>query len=186
MNGWIDARFGTARGAVRLALSWAEVGLGLARMAPPDPQGVQRLVFVCHGNICRSAYAAALARRAGYRTAGFGLSTSTGQGAHPPLAEIAARRGVALDDHRSTALADFVPQSGDLLIAMEVRHLRRLSTDERLRHLPRTLLGCFLVPPLPHLHDPYELSAAYTETCLARIEQAVPRLLSRFPSARAA
>lgn len=183
MTDWIDARFGTFRGLVRLALSYGEVGLGVARLAPPTPGTVRRLVFVCHGNICRSAYAEALARRAGYRTASFGLSTSTGQGAHPPLAEAAARRGMPLTDHRSTAVADFVPEPGDYLIAMEVRHLRRLAGDERLRSLPRGLLGSFMAPPMPHLHDPYRLSPAYTETCLARIEAAVARLLNRFPAA---
>jgi protein-tyrosine phosphatase len=62
-----------------LALSYAELATGLAGQLPPDPARVRRLVFVCHGNICRSAYAHVLARRAGARVASFGLSTATGK-----------------------------------------------------------------------------------------------------------
>ena len=64
--------YGTWRGAVRLALAHAEVATGLSGAIVPDPAKVRRLVFVCHGNICRSAYADVLARRAGMNVASFG------------------------------------------------------------------------------------------------------------------
>ncbi len=180
----ITRLFGTPRGAVRLALSHAEVASGLAGLKRPAPGEVRRLVFVCHGNICRSAYAEALASRAGFATASFGLSTSTGAPAHAPLAELARERGMPLDAHRATAVVDFEPQAGDYLIGMEVRHLRKLAADSRLAHLPRGLLGTHARPPLPHLHDPYQLDPAYMPTCLSRIEDAVARLCLSYPGAR--
>ena len=75
----IDERFGTARGLVRLALSYAEVATRQAAILPHHPDAVTRLVFVCHGNICRSAFAHAVAERLGANVASFGLSTASGK-----------------------------------------------------------------------------------------------------------
>jgi protein-tyrosine phosphatase len=181
----ITRRFGTLRGAARLALSFGELASGLSAQRRARPDEVRRLVFVCHGNICRSAYAHVLAERAGARVASFGLSTSTGKGAHPPVVAMAARRGVNLTAHRATDIDDFVSQEGDLLLAMETRHLRKLAADPALSHLPRLLLGTFARPPVPHLHDPYDEDEAYLPVCLDRIERAVAALVRRYPSAAA-
>jgi protein-tyrosine phosphatase len=179
----ITRRFGTLRGAMRLALSYGELALGLSGQRKPDPGEVRRLVFVCHGNICRSAYAHVLARRAGARVASFGLSTSTGRSAHEPVMALAARRGVNMTAHRATDIDDFVPQEGDLLLAMETRHLRKLAAEPAVAHLPRMLLGAYARPPAPHLHDPYDEDEAYLPMCLTRIERAVAALIRRYPSA---
>lgn len=179
----ITERFGTLRGAMRLALSYGEVAAGLAEQRKPDPTAVRRLVFVCHGNICRSAYAQVLAKRAGARTASFGLSTHTGVPAHAPVLEMAARRGINLTAHRATDIDDFVPLEGDLLLAMETRHLRKLAAEPAVAHLPRMLLGTYAPLPLPHLHDPYGEDEKYLAVCLTRIERAVTGLLRRYPAA---
>jgi protein-tyrosine phosphatase len=178
----ITGQFGTLRGAVRLGLAYGEVAAGLSAQRKPDPDGVRRLVFVCHGNICRSAYAHGLAQAAGARVASFGLSTSTGKPAHPPVVALAKARGLSLAAHRSTDVADFVGEEGDLLLAMETRHLRKFAADPALRDVPRELLGMYVAPlPVPHLHDPYELDDRYMATCLTRIETAVANLLRRYP-----
>ena len=78
----IRARFGTTRGFIRLMLSYPQVALGLSARRAPDAAQVRRLVFVCQGNICRSAFADVAGRRAGLNTASFGLSTTTGRAAH--------------------------------------------------------------------------------------------------------
>jgi protein-tyrosine phosphatase len=183
MGGLIADRFGSTRGLVRLALSWPERLPGLSREKAPRGD-VRRLVFVCHGNICRSAYADVLARSLGAESASFGLSTTSGLGAHPPVAALAEAAGLSLADHRTTSLPQFHPREGDLLLAMEHRHLRRLAADPQLRELPRLLLGAFASPPLPHLHDPFEHEGVYMERCLARIDGAVRRLVARYPAAR--
>lgn len=182
----IDALFGTWRGLVRLALSYAEVAAGRSFELPPaDPAQIRRLVFVCHGNICRSAFADVVARGHGLNVASFGLSTSSGKGAHPPALEQARAMGHDLAAHRTTCLADHAPEPGDLLLAMEVRHLRRLAADERLSEVPRLLLGRFLRPPMPHLHDPYKLSPEFMAASLRRIERTIPALATAYPNAAA-
>ncbi|MFT3964813.1 MAG: phosphotyrosine protein phosphatase [Sphingobium sp.] len=181
----IAARFGTVRGLVRLLLSHAELAVGRGGVRPGDPRAVRRLVFLCHGNICRSAFADVIARRAGLSVASFGLSTDHGKPAHGPAIEAALRLGHDMSAHRATALPHYEPREGDLLLAMETRQLRRIAADPRLRHLPRSLLGLYVRPVMPHLHDPYSLSDAYMDACLARIETAVPVLRAAFPNARA-
>lgn len=181
--GIINEQFGTWRGAIRLGLAYAEVAGRLAPTRHPPVQDVRRFVFVCHGNICRSAFAEAVARRSGCNAASFGLSTANGKPAHPPVIAAAASRGHDLSDHRTTAVEDYEPMAGDYLLGMEVRHLRRLALNGRLRHLPRALLGSYAGFPVPHLHDPYGLDEAYMEICLTRIQDAVHQLCRRFPGA---
>lgn len=180
----IRARFGTLRGLVRLALSYLQLGLGQSGSRKPDADAVRRLVFICQGNICRSAFADVVAREAGLRSASFGLSTTTGRPAHDPAIVAARSMGHDLSAHRALDMADYAPEPGDLLLAMEVRQLQRLAADPRLAHLPRMLLGRFAQPLLPHLHDPYGLDDRYMGHCLARIARTIPGLFSAFPAAR--
>jgi protein-tyrosine phosphatase len=180
----IRSRFGTFRGLVRLALSYPQLLLGRSGIDAPDPARVRRLVFVCQGNICRSAFADVAARRAGMNVASFGLSTTTGRAAHDPAIAAARALGHDLSAHRAVDLQDYEPRAGDLLLAMEVRQLHRLAADPRTAGLPRMLLGQWTRPTMPHLHDPYSLDDRYMARCLARIEGAVGRLVSAFPGAR--
>jgi protein-tyrosine phosphatase len=179
----IDARFGTYRGAIRLALSYLQVGADQAWIKPPVADDVTRLVFVCHGNICRSAFADVVARAAGLNVASFGLSTSTGKPAHASAVAAASRRGHDMTKHRTTRVEEYTPMPGDLLLAMEVRHLHKMARNERIAAVPRSLLGLWVRPAMPHLHDPYELHPAYMENCLRRIETAIPALVRAFPRA---
>lgn len=179
----IDRNFGTYRGLLRLGLSYPEVIFGRADIVKPKPNDVQRLVFVCHGNICRSAFADVVAKQAGINTASFGLSTSSGKPPYPGTLRSAAEMGYALDSHRTTKKEDYVPLEGDLLLAMETRHLRQIAKDARLNELSRTLLGLFGKPTTPHLHDPYELNSGYMRICLERIERTIPVLKASFPNA---
>jgi len=181
----LSDRFGTMRGAARLALSYVEVGMRLAPIVRPAPDQVRRLVFVCHGNICRSAFAEAVARREELNTASFGLSIASGQPAHEPVITFACQSGLDLSRHRTTAVEDYEPRDGDLLLAMEVRHLRRLAAHQRLADTPRALLGIHAQTPFPHYQDPYGLSEAYLKVCLGRIERAVKRLCQLYPAAAA-
>jgi protein-tyrosine phosphatase len=181
---FITESFGTPRGLVRLGLAYGEVALGQGAILRPVPESVQRLVFVCHGNICRSAFAHTVARDLGLNAASFGMSTDTGRPAYGPAREYAQTLGLDLSNHRAVRAEDFVPVPGDLLLTMETRQLRRLARDPLLRGLPRTLLGLYASPPVPHLHDPYHLDPAYLPVCLARIRAAVTRLAIAFPGAK--
>ncbi|MBB3223829.1 arsenate reductase/protein-tyrosine-phosphatase family protein [Pseudoduganella umbonata] len=183
----LNARFGTWRGLVRLLLARAERTTG--RLQPfelQDPQAVRRVVFVCLGNICRSAYAEQVARAEGLHTASLGLSTTTGVGSPDPALAAAARQQMPMDAHRARDWQDFIVQPGDLLLAMEVRQVHELTRRLGGRDdVQVALLGNWCSPPFPHLHDPFTLSDAYFDTCFARVRQAVVRLANDIPNARA-
>jgi protein-tyrosine phosphatase len=169
----IDRNFGTWRGLVRLGLSYGQM-LAIPRT---DLGNVKRVVFVCHGNICRSAFADVLARDLGMNVASFGLSTSAGLPAHPPVTEVAKDMGVDLTHHRTTKVEDFEPLPGDLLLVMEARQASKLRHDPRFAGMQVDLLGRYA--GTPHIHDPYELNDDYLRISLSRIDRAVRTLAKR-------
>jgi protein-tyrosine phosphatase len=139
---------------------------------------VRRLVFVCQGNICRSAYAAAKAQALGLAAASCGLAARKRDSADRRAVARAAARGIDLRAHRATSADTFVVADGDLLLAMEPRQLRSLGAVGRCSCSPArlaqsTLLGLWSSPPRPHLEDPYGLSPAYFDTCFATIDSAL-------------
>ena len=180
----IKAGFGSWRGVVRLGLSHIERMSLQAGVQKPGTESIKRIVFVCQGNICRSAFAEVLARQMGLPVASFGLATRTGFPADPAAVRAAKSLGLDLGGHVTTARADFVVRPGDLLLAMETRQLRQIALDSGLSPLPRDLLGTWTRPPVPHLHDPYQLSDAYFLTCFRRIGSAVESLAVQFSALR--
>lgn len=185
MISWINRRFGTWRGLARLTLAYAELGSGrLAQFRLRRPETVKRVVFVCLGNICRSAYAHQVAARRGMNVASLGLSTTTGCGSPEQAVAAAARQGDDMQQHRATDWRDFKVQAGDLFLVMEVRQAHEM----RRRIGPRDdvqvcLLGMWSTPPMPHLHDPFSLSDGYFDTCFVRVARAVDRLAAALPNA---
>jgi len=83
-----------------------------------------RVIFVCTGNICRSPYAEAMARSHGLDAISCGIATRTGLPADPTALEEAAAKGVDMSSHRTTRWEDVELKSGDLVIALELRHAR--------------------------------------------------------------
>lgn len=177
-------RYGTVRGLIRLLLSYPQTVARRAYIRAPEPGSVRRLVFVCQGNICRSAFADVLTRDFGFDSISFGLSTDAGKPAHPPAAAAAAGFGVDLSSHATTRVEDYTPRSGDFLLAMEVRQLARIAADPRLADLPRSLLGLWARPVRPHLHDPFGLDDTYMRTCMGAIRIAVGNLVKAYPETR--
>jgi protein-tyrosine phosphatase len=186
MKNTVIRQFGTYRGLVRTALGYLELvsgRLGPFRLRQPD--SVRRVVFVCLGNICRSAYAHQVAQRAGMNVASLGLSTTTGVGSPEQAVAAAGRLGVDMARHRACDWADFQVQAGDLFLVMEVRQAHELRRRLGNRSdVQVCLLGMWCKPAMPHLHDPFTLSDAYFDTCFRRVEQAVTRLAAALPAVR--
>lgn len=186
MKAAINRRFGTWRGLVRLLLAYGELATG--RLRPfqlQQPQQVRRLVFVCLGNICRSAYAEQVARAEGLACASFGLSTTTGVGSPEEAVAASGRAGLPMAAHRACDWKDFDLQPGDLLLVMEVRQAHELRRRLGGRSdVQVALLGNWCSPPVPHLHDPFTLSPGYFDQCFVRVQQAVRRLGAELPQLR--
>jgi protein-tyrosine phosphatase len=167
------ANHGTFRGFVRATLAQIEYVAGRLR---PHTQlegaPFQRLVFVCLGNINRSAFAEQVARQLGCQCASFGLSTTTGAPAFHMAIANAPHFGVDLSHHKATDMKDYRFDDGDLLLVMEVRHARRL-VAAGIPERSIALLGHWASPQRIHLHDPHKLSDAYFRTCFTLIRSAV-------------
>lgn len=176
--------YGTFRGWVRHMLAMLQWAAGLLPSATGEEmQATRRLVFVCLGNINRSCFAEAVARREGAPSCSFGLSTTTGAPAFPMAVDTAARMGLNLQAHLATNLTDYTAEPGDLLLVMEVRHIARLKASG-LGHVPVALLGAWSYPRRLHLHDPYKLSPEYFLTCFSLIESATRALVHDWKAAR--
>lgn len=172
----IERNHGTHRGWARLQLAHFDHLVGrLAPWTEVRVPRVQRVVFVCLGNINRSAFAHAVASRLGVQAASFGLATTTGSPAFETATLTAQRFGISLDAHRATHLADYAYRDGDLLAAMEVRHVNRL-LDHGFAAQSIVLLGRWAAPMRLHIHDPHTLADSYFLTCFTILESAVRNL----------
>jgi protein-tyrosine phosphatase len=167
-------KLGLAHHIASRTAHWLGVYADFARVSWAD---VGRVVFVCDGNICRSAYGAARARALGLDAHSFGLRAVTGVPAHPVAVETALRRGLDLSAHRSMTVDTFWPQVGDLLLAMEPRQAREL-TRRFGATVPVSLLGLWARPARPHIEDPFGLTPAYFETCFSVIDAATQHVCS--------
>lgn len=180
----IRRRYGTLRGLARLMLSQAYgISGGFRAYSRPAWWSADRLVFVCRGNICRSAYAERKAVAEGLPASSFGLYTSNGRPAPDEAIAVAAQRGVGLESHRSRAIAEFELRPNDLLIAMEPGQAWELSS--RFPGHAVTLLGLWSQPWRPHLHDPYyTLTEDYFQTCFSIIDSAIAAMMVRKNASR--
>ncbi|MBE0549176.1 MAG: phosphotyrosine protein phosphatase [Rubrivivax sp.] len=178
----VDANHGTFRGQVRAALAHLEFVAGRLQPHLQLPATTTRLVFVCLGNINRSAFAESVARELGANTCSIGLSTTTGAPAFHKTIRFAPEFGLDLAQHKATDIGDYEFEPGDLLLVMEVRHARRLVA----RGIPAesvVLLGHWASPRRIHLHDPHVLSDAYFRTCFTLIRSAVHGLVGQLREA---
>lgn len=176
LNTLIAGSFGTHRGLVRMLLGETEYLAGrVNQFLQPDLAATRRLVFVCLGNINRSAFAEGVATSCGLISTSIGLSTSTGNPAFHMAIDTAHHFGIDLEAHRATDLTDYEYRPGDLLLAMEIHHARRLAS----RGIPQqaiALLGHWATPHRIHIHDPHTLSSAYFRTCFSLIHSAIREL----------
>ena len=146
---------------------------------------VNRLVFVCKGNICRSPYASARARLLGVPSASFGLDAAEGAPADPAAWRTARSRAVDLSAHRSARRESCSTSDGDLLVVFEpsqLAEIRRRHSDR----MPRvTLLGIWAPPIRPHIQDPYGRSDRYFQRCFSIIDANIAELARRMARGRA-
>ena len=132
-----------------------------------DWRRVDRLIFICHGNICRSPLAEVYAQSLGVEVASYGLSCRKDARADPRAIAYAESINLDLSGHRTRNIAEFDARPSDLLVVMEPSHL------DGVKHVARqaqvTLAGLWLPSPSPYIHDPFRAN----ETFFARCESMV-------------
>lgn len=126
------------------------------RADAPDSQAPYRVLFVCQGNIARSAAAEALARAScpaasGLEFSSAGTGAVVGHGVAREVAEELSGRGVEAPGHRARQLDHQILQDADLVLAMQEGH-RRWILEEWPRAVSRTFLlrhAARLLPQAP-------------------------------------
>lgn len=142
------------------------------------------VLVVCHGNICRSPFGAAVLRRRLAGTNGAVRIESAGFiGPERPCpahaVAVAARRGVDLSTHRSKLLvADLATM--DLILVMDPA--QRRAVCDRFGRLPRDVVVLGDLDPLwaetRTIRDPVEQPREAFEESYARIERCVAELVN--------
>lgn len=180
----IRTYFGSRRGLLQLALDELQWLSGAERGPQLRLEAVRRLVFVCRGNICRSAFAASVARALDFPTSSFGLHTELGKPADSGMRAAAKEIGYDLGAHRTAPITAYEPEPNDLLAVFELNQLRQLR--ERYPSAMVAPLGRWAHPPRTYIHDPHNTPAAfYARTC-AVIESATRSLVADVRGSRAA
>lgn len=159
-----------------LAYFAAKVGR-FQRPAREHLEDIQRLVFVCKGNICRSPYAEALLKERGVPTSSCGLTANGIAAADEFAARIAFGRGIDLSGHKSTNIAELDIGAGDLLLGMEPKHFSELQQIAARTGARASLLGLWASPRIPWIEDPYGLAPAAFDRAFRQIEESIDGLL---------
>lgn len=141
---------------------------------------IRRVLFLCMGNICRSAFAATAAapRLPGVVVESGGFYRNGGRPTPAHVVEAAAKRGVDLSSWSSRRLTAEQVAGADLIVAMDLANLERLQREFP-EAMPRaTLLGLFRPSGPVEIADPISLSPAATERVLGELHAALDCLLS--------
>jgi protein-tyrosine-phosphatase len=132
------------------------------------PNNISRVVFVCKGNICRSALAERVFKSVSQLPCGsIGLDTVTGKQANELFQIIAQSTGFTLSGHRTTSLNDFNPQPNDLYVCMEPE--QAYAVKAKLNTNRVVLLGLIQNRLGAYIHDPYSTNNIYAKKCSERI-----------------
>jgi len=145
-------------------------------------RGPARTVLVlCHGNICRSPFAARLLERtlapAGIRVLQAGF---IGAGRRAPTEAVVAARGRALDlsEHRSRPLTSDLVRGADLVVVMDAAQRDAVCDVFGARPSQVVLLGDFDPEPIDAraIYDPVDQAVEVFDAVYTRIERCVQEL----------
>ncbi len=137
-----------------------------------DLSSVTRVIFICKGNVCRSAYAEAFAKTLGLNTISCGIDARDSAPANKNAMKVAKLKGIDLENHKTTPLLNVAFKDTDILLVMEPYQAKVVS-DLLNGKYTISLLGLWGKPELPYIHDPYSSSLAYFDTCFNTIEKSV-------------
>ena len=179
---WLDRNYSSRRGYALTYWHKLKDYFGYYRSYQNiDWSEVERLVFVCKGNICRSAYAEAVAHKMEVAAVSCGVDTLIGSPADITAASVAKPRGYDLSAHKTQPVMYEILNSKDLIVAMEPWQADFLKENLSRKH-QYTLLGLWADPKLPYLHDPYGAVNEYFNKCFSTIDSAGMALCEKMKS----
>ncbi len=156
------------------------------------PQSARSFVFVCYGNIMRSALAEFLMRQAlsqarltdQVQVVSAGLHATAGQEAHPWAQETAKDLGISLAQHRAKTLSPEMVKQADCVFAMDFQNKAELLTLYPLYQDKICMFSAYADGPRQYreITDPYHGDLQATRICGQQLQTCVRNLmLSLFP-----
>jgi len=156
------------------------------------PQSARSFVFVCYGNIMRSAMAELLMKKAlgvagrepQIRIMSAGLHACAGREAHPWAQEASADLGISLAEHRAKPLTQEMIKSADCVFAMDFQNKAELLTlypgfQKKIYMLSAYAEGPWRYREIP---DPYLGDLGTTRVCARQLQTCIRNLIrSMFP-----
>jgi protein-tyrosine phosphatase len=173
---------------------------GPAFKNPPIPPAVSSIVFICKGNICRSAFAHYLsletlhnhAEPFALQVASAGLAARLGSASPAMAVEAAKAFAIDMQAHRSRPLNGDMAGAADMLIAMEPGQVRAMQ-----RQYPHKRRNLFLLPLFAdgwdrryygwrryHIQDPYGKGRDDFLESFERVREGVEGLVGRLVKLR--
>jgi protein-tyrosine phosphatase len=156
------------------------------RLVPPSARS---FLFVCFGNIMRSAMAEFLMRQALHEAGvesracitSAGLHATVGREAHPWAQEAAAGLGVSLTEHRAKPLTRDMVEQADCVFAMDFQNKAELLTlypeaQERIFMLSAYAEGPWQYREIP---DPYLGDLEITRVCCGQLRICIQNLVAK-------
>ena len=149
------------------------------------PDSVQSVLFVCHGNICRSplaeVYFRSLVEKEGRQmiVRSAGLETTPGKPADARAKAVAMEHRLSLDEHATTQVHMELLDQSDLIVVMEIKQKDRIQ-----RLCPRSkgkvvLLGRFDSRGSLEIADPYSGASEDFLFCFQQVRRCCDKLATR-------
>lgn len=153
---------------------------------PQTAQKIERLLFVCTGNTCRSPMAEAMCRAKlpDIEVLSAGVNATNGLPASIGAIDAMDARGLNIDHHRSRALSSYLLADADLVLCMSKSH-----RDIILSALPEMADKVFTLAEYvgedAEIADPFGGDSAEYNACADQIEALLDKLAAKLtgPSA---
>jgi protein-tyrosine-phosphatase/predicted ATP-grasp superfamily ATP-dependent carboligase len=153
---------------------------GISRARARTLSGKRRVLLLCYGNICRSAYAhvrlAARAAEASWELRSAGFHPVIERASPEPFQTIAARRGVDLRAHRSRLVDKADVDWSDLIVLMDQKNYDALADLDKKSLSKVVWLGALDDGGSLEIEDPYDQPISTTEKILDRMDRCLDRL----------
>jgi protein-tyrosine phosphatase len=181
-------RLGPGAGRIYASLRLLDV-LGIrAANQRRAPASARSFVFVCFGNIMRSAMAESLMRRDLSETGlleqaqikSAGLHATAGREAHPWAQEAASELGISLAEHRAKLLTTEMVEQADCIFAMDFQNKAELLTLYPAAREKIYMLSAYAEGPWQYreIPDPYLGDLEATRYCGRQLEICIRNLLA--------